>query len=238
MLAGMKRASALVAIVSILLWPAFVRSVMAADVKMAGWTVKVSDRVTSDPASGWAVAEPLLRGQLEEVTRVVPKKALADLQKVTIWVSPEYPNTPPRAEYHPDAGWLRANGREPAMAKGVEITNVRIFAAETKRMPNFLLHELAHAYHDRVLGFDEAEILAAYEKARASKSYDSVKRDPGGNRPHTTERAYAMTDAKEYFAETTEAFFVKNDFFPFTRAELEKHDPGMAAVLRKMWGVE
>jgi len=38
-------------------------------------------------------------------------------------------------------------------------------------------------------------------------------------------RAYAMNDAKEYFAEETEAFFGRNDFYPFTREELKKHDP-------------
>jgi dipeptidyl-peptidase-4 len=28
----------------------------------------------------------------------------------------------------------------------------------------------------------------------------------------------------EYFAETTEAYFSRNDFFPFTRAELLEHE--------------
>ena len=34
-----------------------------------------------------------------------------------------------------------------------------------------------------------------------------------------------MTNPKEYFAETTEAFFTRNDFFPFTREELEAARP-------------
>jgi hypothetical protein len=154
----------------------------------------------------------LLTAQLEGIVRTVPKAAVVELQKVPLWVSPEYPGTPPRAEYHPNAGWLRSHGRDPAMARGVEFTNVRIFEAETKRMPVFALHELAHAYHDRVLGFDEPRIKAAYERARAGGTYDKVGRRDARGRV-TTERAYAMTDHKEYFAETTEAFFGTNDFF-------------------------
>lgn len=46
-----------------------------------------------------------------------------------------------------------------------------------------------------------------------------------------------MTDPMEYFAETTEAFFSRNDFFPFTREELQSHDPAMFALLSKLWGV-
>jgi Mlc titration factor MtfA (ptsG expression regulator) len=52
------------------------------------------------------------------------------------------------------------------------------------------------------------------------------------------DRAYAMTDPMEYFAECTEGFFVRNDFFPYTREELEKHDPEMAALVRKLWGAK
>ena len=47
-----------------------------------------------------------------------------------------------------------------------------------------------------------------------------------------------MSDQKEYFAELTEAFFVRNDFFPFTREELAKHDPEAFAALQKVWGVK
>ena len=46
-----------------------------------------------------------------------------------------------------------------------------------------------------------------------------------------------MNDAMEYFAEASEAFFSRNDFFPFTRDELQAHDPAMFALLAKLWGV-
>jgi Mlc titration factor MtfA (ptsG expression regulator) len=125
------------------------------------------------------------------------------------------------------------------MGKCVEFTNVDSFEVDTKRMPNFALHELAHAYHNRFLekGFENLELVTAYNKAKASGKYDKVERvDSEGNKK--MDKAYAMTDPMEYFAEATEAFFVRNDFYPYTRAELEKHDPEMAALVRKLWGVK
>ena len=176
--------------------------------------------------------------QLEEIIRVVPAAAVAELRKVPLYFSPEYPGVRPTAEYHPDAGWLRTHGRDPAMARSVEFTDIRDFEAEMDRMPNFVLHELAHAYHDRVLpsGFGNPEIKAAFERAKASGGYDRVERRFGGDRPNAFEPAYALTTPQEYFAETTEAFFSRNDFFPFTRDELRRHDPTMFALLDELWG--
>lgn len=202
-----------------------------------GWVVTIDSRLIKTDADALATALGLLESQLKEITRVVPGPAVDQLRKVPLWLSAEYPGVPPRAEYHPDLGWLKANGRNPAMEKSVEFTNVRIFTAETKRMPLFVLHELAHAYHDRVLGFDHVAIQGAFERAKASKTYDSVERWSGPDRPNTKERSYAMTNAKEYFAELTESFFGRNDFYPFDRQELEAHDPEAVKVLRAVWGV-
>ena len=97
-------------------------------------------------------------------------------------------------------------------------------------MPMLLLHELAHAYHDQVLSFDHPEIKAAYEQVVKSGIYDAVRRNNG-----RTEQAYALSSRMEYFAESSEAFFGINDFYPFQRSELEKHDPKMAKLLAKLW---
>ena len=204
-----------------------------------GWTVHFSDALLKQQKDAVEATLPLLQKQLGEIVREVPSAALLRLRAVPLWFSPEYPGVPPRAEYHPGAAWLRENHRNPAMAKGVEFTNTRDFEKEMKRMPNFALHELAHAYHDQILdgGFDNAEIKAAYEQAKAGKSYDHMERRNGNGRPNTFERAYAMTNPQEYFAENSEAFFSRNDFFPFDRAELKKHDPKMCALLQKLWNL-
>ena len=202
-----------------------------------GWMLLISDGLLERDKAVTERALELLTAQIQEITRVVPTSAEMELKKVPLWFSPEYPGVPPRTEYHPGAGWLRDNKRDPAMAKAVEFTDIRDFERETKRMPNFTLHELAHAYHDRVLpkGFGNEEIKAAFEKAKAKGLYERVEQRFGDGRSANV-RAYAMTNPMEYFAECSEAFFTTNDFFPFTREQLAKHDPDMFALLKTLWG--
>lgn len=200
---------------------------------VAGWQMHVSKRLLQQEGPATTRALELLKVQLDEVIRVVPKPVVARLQQVPLWFSPEYPGVRPTAEYHPNRQWLCDHGRDPALAKAVEFTNIRLFEKETHRMPSFVFHELAHAYHDQVLGFDNAEIRAAYEAAKKSGRYDKVKRWTGEK--ITEERAYAMTNAKEYFAESSEAYFGRNDFYPFTRTELKEHDPQMYDLLERLW---
>lgn len=199
--------------------------------KLAGWNVAVSKRLNEQDAAQAENAIKLLRGQLENVARVVPAAPLQQLRAVPIWLSPPPADESPRGAYHPSADWLGEHGRNPAMAKNIEFTNVAIFPQEIERMPMMALHELAHAYHDRVLGFENEEIEAVYRRAVESKSYEAIKRSNGN-----IERAYAITNAKEYFAETSEAFFGRNDFFPFTHDELRRHDPEMYRLLERIWG--
>jgi putative heme-binding domain-containing protein len=204
-----------------------------------GWTVHVNRVLLADEVRATAKVLEALDKQLEDVTKVVPKEAVAKLQKVPLYFNPEYPGVRPTAEYHPGADWLRTNGRDPDMAKAVEFTNARTYAAEVNRMPWFVLHELAHAYHDRELpkGFANAEVAAAFARAKESGKYDKVERHYGNGQPNALEKAYAMTTAMEYFAEATEAYFGRNDFFPFTREELKKHDPDVFDLLGKLWQV-
>jgi hypothetical protein len=202
-----------------------------------GWRVHVSRALFREHPVATQRAIDLLAAQLREIDSVVPAAAVTQLRKVPLYFSEPYPGVEPRAEYHPAAGWLRTHGRDPAMEKGVEFTNIPIFEAEVRRMPNFALHELAHAYHDRNLphGFRNAEVAAAFERARASGTYDRVERRDAAGRTRI-DRAYAVTNPQEYFAEMSEAFFSRNDFFPYCREELERHDPTACRMLERLWG--
>ena len=199
-----------------------------------GWTLHVRQRLLVEHPRETAHARDLLEGQLVKINQAVPPAALAHLHKVPLWFSPRYPGPqPPRAEYHPNAQWLREHGRDPQMEKAVEFTNIETFEREERRMPWFVLHELAHAFHDQVLGFENPEVIAAYEQAVKSGAYENVKRWTGVE--EVRERAYAMTNQREYFAEDSEAYFGRNDFQPFDRAELEKMDPTMLRLLERLW---
>ncbi|MFM8470978.1 MAG: metallopeptidase, partial [Limisphaerales bacterium] len=65
---------------------------------------------------------------------------------------------------------------------------------------------------------------------KAAGTYENVLLYTGKKVKH-----YGLTNHKEYFAEATEAFFYRNDFYPFVRAELKEHDPTMHDVLMKVW---
>lgn len=215
--------------------PRFVRSDHST-MKINGWTVHLHDRLWQDSPAKTKTALVLMSAQLQRVIDVVPGPALRKLQTVPIWMNPKYDGVRPTAEYHPGAGWLKNNGRDPEMVKSVEVTTVDNFAFENTRMPYLMLHELAHAYHNQVLAFNHPAVVDAFERARDSGTYDSVERFTG--RKMVTDKAYAMSNPQEYFAEATEAFFGKNDFYPFNNAELKKHDPQMYELLSTLWGAD
>ena len=194
-----------------------------------GWTIRVNRALLHPTSSSGGPALRLLAHRLQEVSRALPLEACEALRKAPIWLGLDDGHSP-LAEYHASAAWLRENGYNPEKAKAVEIGNASRFLLADREQPFMLLHELAHAYHDRVLGFDHPGILAAYAAATAAGTYDAVLRSTG-----KTERHYAMTDAKEYFAEGAEAFFGVNDFYPFVRIELERHDPALVRVLEEVW---
>lgn len=196
---------------------------------LEGWTVFVNKSLLNEQAVLGSNALRLLETKLAEIRRVVPARAVAALQQVPIWLGVNDGHAP-CAEYHPSRDWLAEHGYNPDKARCVEIGNAARFVEWSKTQPAMVLHELAHAYHHQVLGHDHAVIKAAYSNAVASHRYDAVKRANG-----KTARAYALNNDQEFFAETTEALFGTNDFFPFTRAELKDHDPEWFKTLEQLW---
>ncbi len=174
----------------------------------------------------------LLGDHLYRIVRVVPADAVEKLRKIPLWIELAHPRHPCMC-YHPSADWLRSHGMNPKKAGCVEIANCRNFLKWTHEQPWMVLHELAHGYHDQILGFDKREVRDCYERAKTAGIYESVLHWDGKK-----VKAYALTNEKEYFAETVEAYFGQNDFYPFVRAELRQHDPGMFDLLEKVWGVK
>ena len=196
-----------------------------------GWKVLVNEKLIAQTNLCRRVMK-ILSAQLFQITRVVPAPALAKIRQIPIWVELDDPLFP-GSVYHESLDWLRAHNVNPAKVGAVEIANAQHFTTWTIEQPWMVLHELAHGYQHLFLGDDNAGIRRCYEHARDSGIYDSVLRADGRR-----ERHYAMTNAKEYFAESTEAFFGVNDFYPFVRAELKTFDPQMYALECKVWGVK
>jgi hypothetical protein len=199
--------------------------------QIEGWRVLVNQKLLAETNLCDRTIK-VLSMHLFQITRVVPASALAKLQQIPIWVELNDPLFPCMC-FHPSRDWLAEHGVNPAKTGAVELANATNFLSWTLDQPCMVLHELAHGYHHLFLGDDCAGILHCYEHAQAAGLYASILR---GNGHH--ERHYAMTNEKEYFAESTEAFFGANDFFPFVRAELKEYDPDMYALQCEIWGVK
>ena len=196
-----------------------------------GWTVHVDTRLLAEEKDLGQQALKLLAAKLFEITFLVPQEQLDHLRAVPIWIDLDHPLG--AMQYHPSVGWLKGHGYDPRMEKVVHIPNARrlVGLQRSNSQPAVVIHELAHAFHDRVLGFDHPRIRKAYEQAVKDGKYERVLHISG-----RTQRHYALTDHKEYFAEATEAFLGTNDFYPFVRAELKEHDGGLYAILEDVWG--
>ena len=199
---------------------------------LEGWIVRVDDRLLKgDQAAGTRVLK-LLEARLVAITVVVPEKALAKLRTITIQLDLDYGDL--RAmQYHPDAGWLKEHGYSEQLAKCVHIPEIEDFLEPEgiHSQPWVMLHELAHGFHDQIIGFDESRVNAAWKKFRDSGKYKSVLTSTGKMHEH-----YGLTDQKEFFAEMTECYFGSNDFYPFVAGELRQAEPEIFDLLADIWG--
>ena len=151
------------------------------DRQIEGFAVHLSPEwAERDPALKQRCLE-ILSSSLARLSQIVPAPAWQKLKQVPIWL--EYEDVHfNNGVYHLSRFWLAEHGMEDK-AKSVQFT--RNLAALIATQPNLVLHELAHAYHDLVLG----------------------DRDPG-----------------------------RNDFFPFTREQLQAFDPESFKVIADAWG--
>lgn len=200
-----------------------------------GWTVHVDPKLLKgEYAKDGKRAMTMLANHLQRIAILMPEYRLKEMRTLGIWIEYDHPkiNVEP-GPYHPDVEWLAERGYDVRLAKKVHITRAASLLERHHMVkhPAVILHELAHAYHDQVLGFDEPRIKAAYEKAMKAGLYDEVLLYTGSK-----VRAYAATNIMEYFAEGTEAYFYRNDFYPFVRAELKRHDPVLHDLLEEIWG--
>ena len=129
--------------------------------------------------------------------------------------------------------WLKSKGYDTDMVKAVHIPRADFFLHEVKsnRQPWVVLHELSHAYHDQVLGFNHKAIVDIHKRLKDAGKFDKVLHIHGRMTTH-----YAKTNHKEFFAEMTESHLGVNDFYPFVNAEVKQFDPELSKLLKKIWG--
>ncbi len=197
-----------------------------------GWNVEIDpELLAEDFRDQGEEALAALANHLQRIRYIVSPERLDQLQQLPIRIDRNHALK--NMQYHPSRRWLRDNGYDPKLAKHVHIPRAKqlLDRSQWAKHPYVVLHELAHAYHDQVLGFDNEEILRTFHQAESAGIYDKVLLHTGKQARH-----YALSNHKEYFAESTEAFLGVNDFYPFVRAELQQYDPRMYDLMVRVWG--
>jgi len=204
-----------------------------------GFTVFVGMSVLQQPHDGFQRAPiTALERELNDLKRILHPKIVGILQSIPIWVEWDMRDriSPGAiARYYGGSAdtWKKAGG-DPRKANNVEILTMRALASirrpGTPLQQIVILHEMAHAVHHRLLGWDNPELEAIYQQAMDRKLYDKVNDRFGGRGP-----AYARTNAAEYFAEVSCAYLDSCNYFPFNHEQLRGHDPSAFKFVERVW---
>ena len=213
--------------------PATAKPSSRTDRVIEGWTVRIDDRLLQPPnvELGTRILKAL-EARLSNINAVVRPHCLAKLHSFKIVLDMSHGDLKPM-QYHSEVDWLKENGYAADLVNCVHIpvAAALIEPRQINTQPWCVLHELAHAYHDQVLGFDEARIRDAHTKFKASGHGDAALLITGERVRH-----YGLTNQMEFFAEMTEAYFGTNDFFPFNRGELMTAEPEIYELMKTLWG--
>lgn len=195
---------------------------------LEGWKVFIDKSLVTSNDQRVYIALKILSSKLQQLKEILPQHQLAQLINIPIWISK---NTGNDAEFYFFEQRIYRNDKNPEMMDGIEFHNINVFIKEIKHHPMLVLHELAHAYHK--LNYDKIDkpVMRAYNNARQEKLYRQVSRF------NSTEKqeAYALKNGFEYFAELTETYFGKNDYYPYTRSELQRYDPMGYKMIEAVW---
>lgn len=160
---------------------------------------------------------------LAKMRQMVAEPALGKMMAVKIWL--EVNSTRGKHgrtaayQYHPGLAWLVKMDFHPGKVKCVEYGNAASLAKRSElKAVDVTVHELAHAFHDLVLGFEDEDVIAAHNRARTQGKYpdkDWVVR----------------TNHKEFFAGLTQRYFRSED----ERKTLAERDPVFAGKLEEYY---
>jgi hypothetical protein len=203
------------------------------------WTVFVEKQLLSESPVVAKQAQLRLKAMLAKALAALPEASRAGLRKLPIYLL-----------YGPKAkGGGRDNGLEyfqkdaPKYHKKLDPrwgSCMVIYCADNYvRISDFwalkaLVHEFAHAYHLEQWPEDQPDIFRAWDNAAKQGLYRNVKDDSG----RAIDKAYALVNQLEYFAELSCMYFIGCNYQPFNRKELKAYDPRGHAMIQKMWRVK
>ncbi len=201
--------------------------------QIAGFVVLAAPQVVEPPEDFERSPLQVLEGELKTIGRIVHAQALAELRKLTIWAEWDEVQALGNGRsgkalavyYGGSQRGMLAAGMNPLKANNITILSTRDLTREhqpgndSKRC--VLLHEMVHAVHHKILGFDNPKVVAAYQQA-----LERGKLERG---------SYAATNPAEFLAEMSCAYLDRLQYFPRDREELRKHDPATYQLMATIW---
>jgi hypothetical protein len=208
--------------------------------EIEGFTVYVNSEVLQQKFDRFG-RQPLapLERELNDLCRILHPRIVAVLREVPVWAEwDKRSHLMPSAlalYWHRDAaGEMQKVGVDPRKAGCIEVYSLRILGEMrrpgTALQQIIILHEMAHAVQDRLVGWDNPELKATFQQAVDRKLYDEVN-DRTGRRV----RAYARSNVAEYFAEISCAYLDSCNYFPFNQEQLRGYDPAGFKFVERVW---
>jgi hypothetical protein len=220
-------------------------------ITLGGWPV----RAEPNWHGGDETLERRLAEDLEMAAKCLPEHCREYLRRTTpIWVNKTFkwgpevkPITGKGLCFHPEKDWLVENSMHEDKCECIELYDSKGYLEDCKLWgrAGVLVHELSHAYHHKCTeqGYSNPEILECYKQAMKERLYDWVRVH---GRQGPMNRAYASSNAMEYFAELSAAFLGQpnmhsaeefNKWYPFNRRQIKEHDPRAYKLLKQIWKV-
>jgi hypothetical protein len=212
-----------------------------------GFTLLIQDAVYENNDDPKWRRKPIdvLDLELGTIVRSLPDKPVKVLQRLLVWIEWEDTSDPDLekgvlAKYYGVSGslamWSLGKGKHPLKANNIEVISMKSLTREhqpgVKLERCVLLHEMAHAVHHQILGFNNVNVRTVYRQAMSRKLYDEAK-DVYGN---IRKPPYAARNEHEYFAELTCAYLDKLHYYPFNPDDLKKHDLQGYRLMERTWG--
>lgn len=207
--------------------------------RLKGFTLLVHREVLRQPADRFGRdGLAILEMEFDDLNRVLVPKLRQLLQSIPVWVRWDWQEPRLRGAV---AVYYGATGHEMAQegmlkekAGCVEIVTLKrlgeLRPPGSKFQQIVTLHEMAHAVHHRLLGFECPDVKAAYSQAMERKLYDNVL-----DRFNRRGKAYASTSAAEYFAEISCAYLDTCHFYPHNYRDLQIHDEVGFKLAERVW---
>jgi hypothetical protein len=156
------------------------------------------------------------------------------------WAADRLPSKGRGSGFHHTANWLRTNGFDAEREGVVEIYNATDFLTNKPVFPMVLVHELTHRLQYLAEGADSAIVTKMIEVHK--RAIDSGK---GAQVAHILAPPGELKAApwmkapwREYIAERAEAFFGRDQYYPFTRDDLISYDREACDVVADLWATK